>query len=75
MDAIAVIATSATSVRVVLTAGRIVYQGKWKYIASYIDIGKREAAYQAEFRLLTRFMHLRQVQNDVQEFVNCRKVW
>lgn len=71
MDAIAVIGVSRTSVRVVLTTGRVVYQGKWKLIPSYIDIGKRDAAYIAEFKALAMHMKFRQCGvQDVQVFEN-----
>lgn len=68
---IAVIAVSQTSIRVVLNADRIVYQGRWEAIPSWFDIKRADKAYYAEYKLLALYMHRRQVgQNGVQVFEN-----
>ena len=70
-DTIAVIGVSRSSIRVVLNAERVVYAGKWMGIPDYVDVGERDKAYYAEFKLLAMHMHLRQVgQNGVQVFAN-----
>jgi hypothetical protein len=74
MDTIAIIGVSQTSIRVVLTAERIVYAGKWRGIPDWFDIGRKEAAYMAEFRVLATHMVFKQLgQNDVQIFANSER--
>jgi hypothetical protein len=74
MNAIAVIGVSHKSIRVVLTAEKVVYAGRYNLTPDWFDIGKREAAYMAEFRLLATHMVFKQVgQNGVQIFANSEK--
>lgn len=69
-NAIAVIGVSQTSIRVVLTAERVVYAGKFKGVPDWFDIPARDPYY-AEFKLLAMWMVLRQCgQNGVRVFEN-----
>lgn len=73
MDAIKVIGVSQTSIRVVLTAERVMYLGRWELAPVWFDIKGADIAYYAEFKLLAMHMHLRQTgQNGVQVFENCK---